>query len=440
MKKILSIQLFLLVLAYPAISQENVFCFETDTTNLLGAISSEKHDLANLLIERNSDVNTVDRFNSTPLMYAIWFGNTDLAKLLINKGAYVNALNDDNKTPLDYALTNNNSEVAELLIKNGANIKGTINDYQKVVVWYADIVSDFMYELSPKFKKSWTIKVSGDTITTISYKTPLTPITITERTRINDDININYLKESIEKFFFKIETAPTISPLMWALKYHEINLAKLLIEKGADVNAKDNKGKTPLMHAIGVDFVKLLIEKGADVNAKDNNGKTPLMHAIIKNFSEKAIFLIDKGANVNAKDNNGKTPLIHSMSSWYSCSDIHYLIEKGADVNASDSDGKTPLTYAIDLRDTKRFSWLIVSGADIYAKDYENRTPLMYICNSEIPAENFESRSNRYYKMIKIIFSEMDIKTRKNELENIRNCPVLQDHHKEYIVKKYKKL
>jgi len=77
-----------------------------------------------------------------------------------------------------------------------------------------------------------------------------------------------------------------------------------LIDKGVDVNAKGNDGKTALMHAVeqgNKEIVQALIVKGADVNAKGNDGKTALMHAVEQGNKEIVQALIAKGADVNAK-------------------------------------------------------------------------------------------------------------------------------------------
>ena len=91
-----------------------------------------------------------------------------------------------------------------------------------------------------------------------------------------------------------------------------------------------------------LDVARDLIEAGADVNAKDNNGLTPLCFCAAKGHLDVARALIEAGADVNAKKDNGVTPL--HMCAYYGHLEVsRALIEKGADVNAKEDDGVTPL-------------------------------------------------------------------------------------------------
>lgn len=92
--------------------------------------------------------------------------------------------------------------------------------------------------------------------------------------------------------------------LMLAVQKKQNGVAKTLIEKGADVNAKNSHGQSALLIAIasGNDkIVKYLIDCGADINAKDNNGRTPLFMAMQKNKPGIAKLLIERGADVNIR-------------------------------------------------------------------------------------------------------------------------------------------
>ncbi|NNM58500.1 MAG: ankyrin repeat domain-containing protein [Legionellales bacterium] len=102
------------------------------------------------------------------------------------------------------------------------------------------------------------------------------------------------------------------SPLHFAIGYNKLDIAKYLIDKGANVNLQNILGDTPLCLAIvdeKPDIAKYLIEKGANINLQNNNGLTPLHLAIQFELLEIVECLIGKGANSNIKNVKGETPL-----------------------------------------------------------------------------------------------------------------------------------
>eukprot|EP00574_Skeletonema_japonicum_P011434 CAMPEP_0201715124 /NCGR_PEP_ID=MMETSP0593-20130828/1378_1 /ASSEMBLY_ACC=CAM_ASM_000672 /TAXON_ID=267983 /ORGANISM="Skeletonema japonicum, Strain CCMP2506" /LENGTH=355 /DNA_ID=CAMNT_0048204537 /DNA_START=111 /DNA_END=1179 /DNA_ORIENTATION=- len=168
----------------------------------------------------------------------------------------------------------------------------------------------------------------------------------------------------------------TDTPLHWALENGQVYASKLLIDNGADVNAKDNDGDTPLHGACGfghADVAKQLIHNEANVNARNNVGRTPLHWACFFGRVDAAKLLIHNEANVNAKDNDGSTPL-HYASVVGHVDATKLLIHKEANVNAKDNDGDTPLHYACLYGHVDAAKLLIHNEANVNAKNNDGNT------------------------------------------------------------------
>jgi ankyrin repeat protein len=164
------------------------------------------------------------------------------------------------------------------------------------------------------------------------------------------------------------------------------DIIQLLIKKGANIDYEDSEQKKiPLFIAIIAktdnSIVKMLLESGAKVNINYNDGNTPLIVAIENENIEVVKMLLDKGANVNQKDINeqyGYTPLTVAIQKKY-FKVVELLLDKGADVNQTNDDGFTPLTVAIfnDFYNVDIVKLLLDKGANVNEANIYGFTPLI---------------------------------------------------------------
>jgi ankyrin repeat protein len=299
------------------------------TTPLMWAVSEGHAAAASMLIAAGADVNARSHYvaaangrgfegrtplaNSadakpadfasgwlTPLMLAAREGDVELARLLTAAGADVNAVGGDGKTALALAIFNGNYDVASFLVDSKADVNKADAQRFTPLFWAVDRRN---METAPNFP--WM--VTADPMPLI-------------RKMLDAGANPNALVNNTPRARMR-EGSPRIvfaTPLMRAAFAGDLELVRLLLAHGADPAIVSRDGETMVSAAAGLAFihgyhrgkaederlevVKLFVELGNDVNQQDDYGITPLMAAANIGHVKVIQYLVDKGADLGAHD------------------------------------------------------------------------------------------------------------------------------------------
>lgn len=188
------------------------------------------------------------------------------------------------------------------------------------------------------------------------------------------------------------ENSEGATPLYFAILNRKTEAVKTLISLGANVNQISFRGETPLLLSIFIKdltIAEVLIRGGAEINYQNKAFVTPLHYASVYGLNDFVDLLLYYEAEIDSKDIDGTTPLMAAI--WAGYPDIAgLLIRNGANMEARDNEGFTPFLIAAQNGDTLILNMLLKKGVDLYAKNIYNCNALAFtIKSNQIHATEF---------------------------------------------------
>ncbi|XP_040217951.1 ankyrin-3 isoform X11 [Rana temporaria] len=370
--------------------------------NALHLASKEGHvEIVSELIQRGADVDASTKKGNTALHIASLAGQAVVVKVLVTNGANVNAQSQNGFTPLYMAAQENHLDVVKFLLDNGASQSlATEDGFTPLAVALQqghDQVVSLLLENDTKGK------VRLPALHIAARKDDTKAAALLLQNDHNADVE--------SKMVVNRTTESGFTPLHIAAHYGNINVATLLLSRGAAVDFTARNDITPLHVASkrgNGNMVKLLLDRGAKIDAKTRDGLTPL-HCGARSGHEQVVeMLLDRGAPILSKTKNGLSPLhMATQGDHLNCVQLlllhnvpvddvtndyltalhvaahcgHYkvakvLLDKKANPNAKALNGFTPLHIACKKNRTKVMELLLKHGASIQAVTESGLTPI----------------------------------------------------------------
>nr|XP_043877114.1 ankyrin-2b isoform X29 [Solea senegalensis] len=373
--------------------------------NALHLAAKEGHlDLVQELLDRGAAVDSATKKGNTALHIASLAGQAEVVKVLVKRGADINSQSQNGFTPLYMAAQENHLDVVRYLLENGGNQSTATEDgFTPLAIALQQGHNQVVSILLENDTKG---KVRLPALHIAARKDDTKSAALLLQNDHNADVQskmmVNRTTENGKSGF---------TPLHIAAHYGNVNVATLLLNRGAAVDFTARNGITPLHVASkrgNTNMVRLLLDRGSQIDAKTRDGLTPL-HCAARSGHDTAVeLLLERGAPLLARTKNGLSPLHmaaqgdhvecvkHLLQHKAPVDDVtldyltalhvaahcgHYrvtklLLDKRANPNARALNGFTPLHIACKKNRVKVMELLVKYGASIQAITESGLTPI----------------------------------------------------------------
>uniref|UniRef100_A0A8C4UYV1 K Homology domain-containing protein n=1 Tax=Falco tinnunculus TaxID=100819 RepID=A0A8C4UYV1_FALTI len=331
-----------------------LICTESNhDTALTLACAGGHEELVSVLIARGANIEHRDKKGFTPLILAATAGHVGVVEILLDKGGDIEAQSERTKdTPLSLACSGGRQEVVDLLLARGANKEHrNVSDYTPLSLaasgGYVNIIKILLNAGAEINSRTGSkLGISPLMLAAMNGHVPAVKLLLDMGSDINAQIETNR------------NTALTL-----ACFQGRAEVVSLLLDRKANVEHRAKTGLTPLMEAASGGYAevgRVLLDKGADVNAPPvpSSRDTALTIAADKGHYKFCELLINRGAHIDVRNKKGNTPL------WLAANGGHYdvvqlLVQAGADVDAADNRKITPLMSAFRKGHVKVVQFLV---------------------------------------------------------------------------------
>ncbi|XP_005913690.1 ankyrin-3 isoform X3 [Haplochromis burtoni] len=341
--------------------------------NALHLASKEGHvEVVAELIKQGANVDAATKKGNTALHIASLAGQTEVVKELVTHSANVNAQSQNGFTPLYMAAQENHLDVVQFLLDNGSS--------QSIAT--EDGFTPLAVALQQGHDQVVSLLLENDT----KGKVRLPALHIAAR---KDDtkaaallLQNDHNADVESKMMVNRTTESGFTPLHIAAHYGNINVATLLLNRGAAVDFKARNDITPLHVASkrgNSNMVRLLLERGAKIDARTKDGLTPL-HCGARSGHEQVVeMLLNRGAPILSKTKNGLSPL-HMATQGDHLNCVQLLLHHDAPVDDVTNDYLTALHVAAHCGHYKVAKVIVDKKANPNAKALNGFTPLHIAC------------------------------------------------------------
>ncbi|KAH0506136.1 Ankyrin repeat and KH domain-containing protein 1 [Microtus ochrogaster] len=322
-------------------------------TALTLACAGGHEELVSVLIARDAKIEHRDKKGFTPLILAATAGHVGVVEILLDKGGDIEAQAERTKdTPLSLACSSGRQEVVDLLLARGANKEHrNVSDYTPLSLaasgGYVNIIKILLNAGAEINSRTGSkLGISPLMLAAMNGHVPAVKLLLDMGSDINAQIETNR------------NTALTL-----ACFQGRAEVVSLLLDRKANVEHRAKTGLTPLMEAASGGYAevgRVLLDKGADVNAPPvpSSRDTALTIAADKGHYKFCELLINRGAHIDVRNKKGNTPL------WLASNGGHFdvvqlLVQAGADVDAADNRKITPLMSAFRKGHVKVVQYLV---------------------------------------------------------------------------------